>query len=164
MWLRRSRHRDVKKLLASLLLLPFLIGANVRPGAPPPIAPPVADEAPFSCATCVLPHDQPTCHAAESFSVAAAGPPSAQPPLPTHATAVTFVAPVQVAGPGAGSWRTPTRSAHEHSDPPARAPCRASRTRFLQVQHDRLEFTLTLARSRTNEPSSFSNPPPVSTT
>jgi hypothetical protein len=131
----------MRKLFASLLVLPFLAGAN-RPTAP-------GDHRPA---------------AGEIVSIAAH--PAPNHAWPGHIAAPGFVTPSALLEVGSGgSWRTPTRTQRTRSDPPPTAArARDPRTHIDSLQRGRLEFGRTLARAHTSEPATFSNPPPVSQT
>lgn len=133
----------MRKLLAPLLLLPVLAGANVH--------------------SAVRAGDV----SAGIDTVATASPSAAQPSLPGYAaTAGTALASIVMEGGGsADSWRTGARTQRTHRDPlPAGAHAADGRTHIATLQRSRLVFGHTLLRMRTNEPASFGNPPPASRT
>jgi hypothetical protein len=140
----------MKKLLASLLFLPFLAGANAGP-------------------VTTIGHAAglvPGYHSAATGSISSIRAPATQPSLPGHLSAGVFTVPIALLETGsADTWRTPTRSGRSHTDPlhhGARAA--ETRTHIHTLQRSMLEFGHTLARVRANEPATFGNPPPASRT
>lgn len=132
----------MRKLLASLLFLPFLFGGSG--GAFVPVA-----HAPI---------------AVERLETAASG--NAQLPLPAHLSAAGFAAPPTLLEIGSvDNWRTPTRGGRaSDSMLPGQGRSANARTHLERLQRSRLEFRHTLARARANQPTTYGNPPPASST
>ncbi|MBR9988920.1 MAG: hypothetical protein KFH98_04145 [Gemmatimonadetes bacterium] len=172
----------IRKLLASLLVLPFLLGANVEIRASTGFAVHTGASA-YTGASAPCPVLEAcagfsACHAADLHGSDAAGPyrsssatphsldavgtPVAQPPAPGHAAFTAFTAPVHLSTHGSGTWRTPTRAGQTRSDPPAALRPRDAHTLIDRLRRDSLDFAFLLALMRSNEPASFGNPPPVS--
>jgi hypothetical protein len=125
----------MRKLLASLLVLPFLLGANV------PVAVP-GERVDDTVSTLAQPSL--AGHLSAAWS-------AAPPALPD-------------AGP-ADSWRTATRTHRAHADPLAsRSRTTVDRTHIATVRRARLSFGHVLARAHANVPATFGNPPPTSPT
>lgn len=140
----------MKKLLASLLFLPFLAGANAGTVMPGGNAAPTASGY----------------ETASTGSISSVAAPAAQPSLPGHLSAGVFTLPIALLETGtADTWRTPTRSGRSHTDPlHPRARTAETRTHIHTLQRSMLEFGHMLARVRANEPATFGNPPPASQT
>jgi hypothetical protein len=125
----------MRKLLALLILLPLLAGANAGTSTPAAHASTRAD------------------------ALDAATHPLMQPPLAGLA-AVTALPSLP---PPIDASRTATRAGRSPSDPLATPHDRTVHTRLLQQRDDYLACAPTLRRARANVPTSYSTPPPAST-
>lgn len=149
----------MKKLLASLLFLPFLLGVNVGTALPGDFTTPMA-----TGASTVPGLDIRVIEAPAAVSSIAA--PAAQPSLPGHLATGALTGPTFLIETGStGTWRAPTRSMRSPAGPlhPAALTAR-TRTHISTVQRRVLEFEHTLARAHASRPATFGNPPPASTT
>jgi hypothetical protein len=125
----------MRKLLASLLVVPFLLGANVPMAVP-------GERVDDTRSTLAQPSL--AGHLSAAWS-------AAPPALPD-------------AGP-VNSWRTAPRTHRAHAGPLASASrTTVDRTHIARVRRARLSFGRALARAHTNVPATFGNPPPPSPT